>query len=131
MIYKITLKDHKKHKSKLLKLIDNMPNIPLVDNGEKVDKSDWLLLSNFKRDYWHYFADNLLKHFWIDMKNRYFNRKDIGGLRFIDKNPYNVKTDRELLSLKKKVLLMFLLLPGEGNCNPCPVIVNDICSDSS
>ena len=71
MIHKITLKDHKKHKSKLLKLIDDMPKISLVDSGERVDKSDWLLLSNYKRDYWHYFADNLLEHFWIDMKKRY------------------------------------------------------------
>ena len=36
-------------------------------------------------------------------KNRYFNRKDPGALRFIEKNPYNVKTDRELFSLKKNL----------------------------
>ena len=34
-------------------------------------------------------------------KSIYFNRKDLGDLRFIDKNPYNVQTDRELFSLKK------------------------------
>ncbi|WP_269624208.1 tRNA (guanosine(46)-N7)-methyltransferase TrmB [Prochlorococcus marinus] len=34
-------------------------------------------------------------------KSRYFNRKDLGDLSFIDKNPYNVNTDRELFSLKK------------------------------
>ena len=36
-------------------------------------------------------------------ESRYFNRKDFGDLRFIDKNPYNVKTDRELFSLKKNL----------------------------
>ena len=36
-------------------------------------------------------------------ESRYFNRKDLGDLRFIDKNPYNVKTDRELFSLKKNL----------------------------
>ena len=36
-------------------------------------------------------------------KSRYFNRKDLGDLRFLDKNPYNVKTDRELFSLKKNL----------------------------
>ncbi|AIQ96426.1 tRNA (guanosine(46)-N7)-methyltransferase TrmB [Prochlorococcus sp. MIT 0801] len=38
-------------------------------------------------------------------KNRYFNRKDVGPQRFIDKNPYNVKTDREIFSLKKNLLI--------------------------
>jgi len=33
----------------------------------------------------------------------YFNRKDVGDLGLIDKNPYNVKTDRELFSLKKNL----------------------------
>ena len=36
-------------------------------------------------------------------KSIYFNRKDLADLRFIDKNPYNVKTDRELFSLKKNL----------------------------
>ncbi len=36
-------------------------------------------------------------------KSRYFNRYDIGELKFIDKNPYNSKTDRELLTLKKNL----------------------------
>ncbi len=36
-------------------------------------------------------------------KNIYFNRKNIGDFRFIDKNPYNVNTDRELFSLKKNL----------------------------
>jgi len=36
-------------------------------------------------------------------KNRYFDRKDEGDHRFIDKNPYNAKTDRELFSLKKNL----------------------------
>lgn len=36
-------------------------------------------------------------------ESRYFNRKGLGDLRFIDKNPYNVKTDRELFSLKKNL----------------------------
>ncbi len=31
--------------------------------------------------------------------SKYFNRKDAGDLRFMDKNPYDVKTDRELFSL--------------------------------
>ena len=38
-------------------------------------------------------------------KNRYFNRKDVGGLSFINENPYNVKTDREIFSLKKNLLI--------------------------
>ena len=38
-------------------------------------------------------------------KSRYFNRKDLGDLRFIDKNPYNVKTDREIISLKKDLII--------------------------
>ncbi len=33
----------------------------------------------------------------------YFNRKDLGGLKFLDENPYNVKTDRELLSIEKNL----------------------------
>jgi len=36
-------------------------------------------------------------------KSKYFNRKDLGGLEFIDNNPYNVKTDRELFSIKKNL----------------------------
>ena len=38
-------------------------------------------------------------------KNRYFNRKDVGGLSFINENPYTVKTDREIFSLKKNLLI--------------------------
>jgi tRNA (guanine-N7-)-methyltransferase len=38
-------------------------------------------------------------------KSRYFNRKDIGESKFINKNPYNVKTDRELFSLKKNLTI--------------------------
>ena len=36
-------------------------------------------------------------------KIRYFNIKDLGDLRSLDKNPYNVKTDREIFSLKKNL----------------------------
>ena len=36
-------------------------------------------------------------------KNKYFNRKDLLDMKSLDKNPYNVKTERELLSLKKNV----------------------------
>ena len=38
-------------------------------------------------------------------KNRYFTRKNAGDLRSIDKNPYNVMTDREIFSLKKNLLI--------------------------
>ena len=38
-------------------------------------------------------------------KNRYFNRKDVGDLMVINENPYNVKTDREIFSLKKNLLI--------------------------
>ena len=38
-------------------------------------------------------------------KNRYFNRKDVGGRSFINENPYTVKTDREIFSLKKNLLI--------------------------
>ncbi len=38
-------------------------------------------------------------------KNRYFNKKEVGDLRFIDENPYQVKTDREIFSLKKNLLI--------------------------
>ena len=38
-------------------------------------------------------------------KNRYFTRKSLGDLRSIDKNPYNVMTDREIFSLKKNLLI--------------------------
>ena len=38
-------------------------------------------------------------------KNIYFNRKDVGDLRFINENPYKVKTDREIFSLKKNLLI--------------------------
>ena len=38
-------------------------------------------------------------------ENRYFTRKDVGDLRLIDKNPYNVMTDREIFSLKKNLLI--------------------------
>ena len=36
-------------------------------------------------------------------KNKYFNRKDLGASSVIDKNPYNVKTERELFSLEKNL----------------------------
>ena len=36
-------------------------------------------------------------------QSRYFNRIDLGDLRFIDKNPYNAKTDREKYSLNKNL----------------------------
>ena len=38
-------------------------------------------------------------------QNRYFTRKNAGDLRSIDKNPYNVMTDREIFSLKKNLLI--------------------------
>ena len=38
-------------------------------------------------------------------KNRYFTRKNVGDLRSIDKNPYDVMTDREIFSLKKNLLI--------------------------
>ncbi len=38
-------------------------------------------------------------------KNRYFTRKNVGDLRSIDENPYNVMTDREKISLKKNLLI--------------------------
>ena len=38
-------------------------------------------------------------------ENRYFTRKNVGDLRSIDKNPYNVMTDREVFSLKKNLLI--------------------------
>ncbi len=38
-------------------------------------------------------------------KNRYFTRKNVGDLRSIDENPYNVMTDREIFSLKKNLLI--------------------------
>ena len=38
-------------------------------------------------------------------KNRYFTRENLGDLRSIDKNPYNVMTDREIFSLKKNLLI--------------------------
>ena len=42
-------------------------------------------------------------------KNRYFTRKNLGDLRSIDKNPYNVMTDREIFSLKKNLLIYRLM----------------------
>ena len=38
-------------------------------------------------------------------KKRYFTRKNVGDLKSIDKNPYNVMTDREIFSLKKNLLI--------------------------
>ena len=38
-------------------------------------------------------------------ENRYFTRKNVGDLWSIDKNPYNVMTDREIFSLKKNLLI--------------------------
>ena len=42
-------------------------------------------------------------------ENRYFTRKNVGDLRSIDKNPYNVMTDREIFSLKKNLLIYRLM----------------------
>ncbi len=42
-------------------------------------------------------------------ENRYFTRKNEGDLRSIDKNPYNVMTDREIFSLKKNLLIYRLM----------------------
>ena len=36
-------------------------------------------------------------------KSGYFSRNDLEDLKFIDKNPYNVRTDRELFSLKNNL----------------------------
>ena len=36
-------------------------------------------------------------------KSTYFNRKDLQGLKLIDKNPYNVSTDRELFVIKQNL----------------------------
>ena len=36
-------------------------------------------------------------------KSKYFNRKDERDMRFIDKNPYDVKTDRYLFYIKKNL----------------------------
>ena len=42
-------------------------------------------------------------------ENRYFTRKNVGDMRSIDKNPYNVMTDREIFSLKKNLLIYRLM----------------------
>ena len=55
MIIKHIFKNHLKHKSKLLKLINNMPDISLQKEDESVIKSDWSLDSKFYREYWQYF----------------------------------------------------------------------------
>ena len=36
-------------------------------------------------------------------QSKYFDRKGLEDLNVIDKNPYNVKTDRELFSLSKNL----------------------------
>jgi len=36
-------------------------------------------------------------------QSKYFNRKDVGDMILLDENPYKVKTDRELYSLKKNL----------------------------
>ena len=38
-------------------------------------------------------------------ENRYFTRKNVGHMSSIDKNPYNVMTDREIFSIKKNLLI--------------------------
>jgi hypothetical protein len=55
MIIKHIFKNHLKHKSKLLKLINNIPDISLQKEDESVIKSDWSLDSKFYREYWQYF----------------------------------------------------------------------------
>ena len=36
-------------------------------------------------------------------KSTYFDRKDLQGLKFLDKNPYHASTDRELFVIKKNL----------------------------
>jgi len=45
------MKNHKKIKSKLLKLIDKMPTSSL----DKISNTDWSLAKEYKREYLHYF----------------------------------------------------------------------------
>ena len=33
----------------------------------------------------------------------FFDRKDLNGLKWLDKNPYEVSTDREIFVIKKKL----------------------------
>jgi hypothetical protein len=70
MIIKHIFKNHLKHKSKLLKLIDNMPDISLQKENESVIKSDWSLDSKFYREYWQYFF-SFLKPIIKDMNKKF------------------------------------------------------------
>jgi hypothetical protein len=70
MIIKHIFKNHLKHKSKLLKLIDNMPNISLQKENESIIKSDWSLNSKLFREYWQYFFP-LLKPMIKDMGKKF------------------------------------------------------------
>ena len=70
-IHQISLKNHKKHKTALLDLIDQCPNVPISGKGETVDKSDWFLSQGYERHYWNYFANNLLEPFYTKMNKTY------------------------------------------------------------
>jgi len=70
MIIKYSIKDFKKHKNKILKLIDAMPKIFMKAKGANISKTDWLLTPEYNRDYWVYLR-NLLIPFFVEMENKY------------------------------------------------------------
>ena len=48
-------------------------------------------------------------------KTTYFERKDVNGLRWLDKNPYKVSTDRELCVLNKDLPIYRAMYSRNGN----------------
>ncbi len=61
----------------------------MSQNGELFIQSDILQLMEYMNNV-------------ID-KSIYFDRNDLQGLKFLDKNPYNASTDRELFVIKKNL----------------------------
>lgn len=81
MILIHSLKDHDKHKPKLLDLIKLIPDIPINSKEDNILKSDWFIRDGFKREYWVYFF-NLLIPFHKEIHKQFDGRFVIGNYWF-------------------------------------------------
>lgn len=48
----VDMPNHLDNKDKILKAIDQMPDLSITDNDDQITKSDWNLDHNIRRDYW-------------------------------------------------------------------------------
>jgi hypothetical protein len=63
MIIITKIKNYKEINSKILSLIDKIPNNPIIDGKDRITHSDYNLPNSFKREYLEYFFEVIRPYF--------------------------------------------------------------------